>query len=340
MRSNRQNIIGWQAQALTWLIVVMLTFLSNLQYDGPAQAGTFAINTTLFYAAIIYANATWLIPQFYYRKKYAVYILLLLLVLASSVVARTYLSLYIYNTWFATSKEQLSMRAFSFSAFSAVFILLFSYFFRLALNYFTLSKKQAAITAEKAQAELALLKQQLHPHFLFNTLNNIYYVAGRDSPEAADLIERLSGLMRYFIEEAQKEKVFLKDEIALLKSYIDLESIRMRYEMTVTFEIAGDINRITVPPLLLVPLVENIFKHGVDKRSRDNFAVVQLRVQNSKLLFSAKNRLHPTPGAGRGTGLANLEKRLQLYYGEDYLMQTKQEEEYFTATLEIPVDEN
>lgn len=328
-------------QLLVWLLVFVLHLTSNLQYDGLSQAAVYALMATLFYAAIMYANAYWLIPRFYYHRKYLLYVLLLAVVLVAAVVGRTVLMLFIYNTFYAVKKETLSAKAFTYSSLSAVFILLFSYFFRLALNYFTLSKKQAEIKAAQAQTELSLLKQQLHPHFLFNTLNNIYYVAGKDSPEAADLIERLSGIMRYFIEEARKEKVFLKDEVALLQSYIELESIRMRYEMPVNFAIHGDISNTTVPPLLLMPLAENIFKHGVDKRSKQNFADITLAVNNGRLTFSTINNYYTADGNGNGkTGLANLQKRLQLYYENDYTLTTGRTDDTFVTTLNIPVHED
>lgn len=341
MRYLFKNITGWQVQLLVWLGIFMLLFLSYKQNDATAQSLAFSTISTLFYVVIIYANASWLIPRFYYRKKYVLYGLLLVLVLAIAVVGRTLANLYLYNTYFTSKPEPFTVKGLYFSMFSAVFILLFSYFFRLALNFFTLSKKQAAIQAEKAQTELTLLKQQLHPHFLFNTLNNIYYVAGKDSPEAADLIERLSSIMRYFIEEAKKEKVFLKDEISLLNSYIELESIRMRYEMPVQFTVTGNINNITVPPLLLMPLVENIFKHGVDKRSRDNFAEITLVIESNMLLFTTKNMYYlNTADTSSKTGLANLTKRLQLYYAGNYTLTAKQDAYNFITALQIPVDEN
>jgi len=341
MRHFNKNIVSWQVQLLIWLGVLILSFLSNLQFDGVSQSSSFALITTFFYAVIIYANAAWFIPVYYYTKKYVVYVLLLIALLVVVVAARTLLFSYIYNTFYAVKPEALTAKSFTYSIFSCVFILLFSYFFRLALNFFTLSKKQAEITAEKAQTELALLKQQLHPHFLFNTLNNIYYVAGKDSPEAADLIERLSGIMRYFIEEAKKERVFLKDEVALLKSYIDLESIRMRYEMPVKVNITGNTNSVTMPPLLLMPLVENIFKHGVDKRSKENFAEIFLTISDGRLLFGTKNMCYTSTNNTTGkTGLANLQKRLQLYYDNNYTLTAKQQGDIFIATLQIPVNEN
>jgi len=341
MRFISKNIIGWQVQLLVWLLVLVLQVFSNLQYDGISQSLVFALMTTLFYAGIIYANASWLIPQFYYRKKYALYFSLLAIMLIVTVVGRTLLMMFVYNTFFAVKKESLSARGFTYSGLSAIFILLFSYFFRLALNYFTLSKKQAEIKAAQAQTELSLLKQQLHPHFLFNTLNNIYYVAGKDSPEAADLIERLSSIMRYFIEEAKKEKVFLKDEVALLKSYIELESIRMRYEMPIQFTIDGDISNTIVPPLLLMPLAENIFKHGVDKRSTRNFANIVLAISNGRLTFTTANNYYAPAGDGSSkTGLANLRKRLQLYYSDDYTLTSGCVNSTFITTLNIPMHED
>lgn len=341
MRYIFKNITGWRVQLLVWLGIFILSFLSYRQNDPTAQALTFSAVSTLFYIIIIYANASWLMPVYYYRKNYALYAVLLIVVLAIAVTIRTLANLYLYNTYFTKVPEPLSAKGFYFSIFSAIFILLFSYFFRLALNFFSLSKKQAEINAEKAQTELTLLKQQLHPHFLFNTLNNIYYVAGKDSPEAADLIERLSSIMRYFIEEAKKEKVFLKDEVSLLKSYIELESIRMRYEMPVQFTSTGNISNTIVPPLLLMPLVENIFKHGVDKRSQNNFAEITLAIAGNMLSFTTKNMYYPNiTEVSSKTGLANLTKRLQLYYAGNYTLTAKQEGEAFITALQIPVDEH
>lgn len=342
MQFFNKHITTRQVLAIAWIVVFILSFLSMLQYDPPVQAITYSLMTVAFYASIIYGNTYWLIPRFYARKKFSLYVILLLGLLAVTITSRTLLSMYVYNHFFAVKPEALTARAFLFSAFTAVFIFLFSILLRLALDYFTLNKKQAAIKAEQTATELNLLKQQVHPHFLFNTLNNIYYVASNESPSAADLIERLSSIMRYFIEESRKDRVLLKDEIELLKSYIELERIRMRFEMPVEFSVQWDIGNITVPPLMLLPLVENIFKHGVDKRSRDNFAEITLTINNGTLLFTTRNILHTLQQDlhSSKTGLVNLEKRLQLYYGTNYTLTTQQQDGIFIATLKIPVHEN
>ena len=117
---------------------------------------------------------------------------------------------------------------------------------------------------QKSLAELNLLKSQVQPHFLFNTLNNIYYEAFREAPRTALLIGRLSDIMRYFVDESPKEKVTLATEIKFLENYIALEEIRIRHGVKVTFEQRYEGNPV-IPPMLLMTFVENIFKHGIDR---------------------------------------------------------------------------
>jgi sensor histidine kinase YesM len=337
MRLFNKNIRTGQLQAIIWIIVSVLDFLSNLQYGTSINALEFTILGMLFYAYIIFGNAYWLIPHFYFKKKNSAYILLLLSLLLSAIILGSMGSLYLENIQLTAKTRIIVAKVFVFHTFSAVLIFIFSVLYRLTLDYFVLNKKQDEIKAEKAQTELHLLKQQLHPHFLFNTLNNIYYVAQNGSAEAAELIERLSNIMRYFIEESTKEKVLLKDELELLKSYIELESIRMRYEMPVDLRIQGTIEDIMIPPLLLLPLVENIFKHGVDKRSKENFAEIDLRVEDGQLLFTTSNRHYQMDSTdlGRKTGLINLEKRLVLYYENNYELITEKRVDIFTVKLRI-----
>ncbi len=272
MRVFKKNINTGQLQVAIWTLVTFLSYLSNLQYGSASNALNFTVLEMLFYAIIICGNTYWLIPRFYAKRKTVAYIVLLVLLLTFAVIFGALGTVFLDQPFGAPTKTGITIKILAYHIFSAVLIFIFSVLYRLALDYFVLSKTQDQIKAEKAQTELDLLKQQVHPHFLFNTLNNIYYVAQKGSPEAADLIERLSDIMRYFVEESKKEKVMLKDELELLKSYIELESIRMRYEMPVDFEINGEIDSVIIPPLLLLPIVENIFKHGIDKRSKNNFA--------------------------------------------------------------------
>ena len=137
---------------------------------------------------------------------------------------------------------------------------------------------------QKSQAELNLLKSQVQPHFLFNTLNNIYYEAYREAPRTAKLIERLSDIMRYFVDESPKDEVSLGTEIQFLENYIALEKIRIRGEIELDF--IKDCNSdLRIPPMLLMTFVENIFKHGIDKSSSQNKIELSLVQQDGYLLF-------------------------------------------------------
>ena len=341
MSGISKNIRQRNFQIVLWMFFFVTNFISNLQYDPLVHALVFAILSMVFYAAIIYGNAYWLIPRFYDRRKYIAYAFSVLLLLSATVFVRSILADFIVRT-FTNGKGQDLAKALSYSAVGALWIFFISVMYRLALNYFALSKKQNEIDAEKARTELHSLKQQIHPHFLFNTLNNIYYVAHKDSPEAAELIERLSGIIRYFIEESRKDVVYLQNEIELLRSYIELETIRMRYEMPVHFKIKGNISAITIPPLLLLPLVENIFKHGVDKRNTNNFARISLKIGPDRLTFTTLNRYFPPLETNQKskTGLFNLGKRLKLYYENNYELIASKRDHIFISRLQIPVYEN
>ena len=221
MRHFSRHISLLKLQVMIWPIVFGLDFFSNLQYDRPTKALAFAILAILFYGSIIYGNGSWLIPQFYQQKRRFAYLVAAAILLVSAILLRCLGALWILRLFAANGSAKITPGLLLYSAFSGIWIFLFSVLYRLAMDYFTLSRRQNEMTAEKARTELHLLKQQVHPHFLFNTLNNIYYVARKGAPEAADLIERLSAIMRYFIDEVKKDEVPLQEEIDLLKSYIE-----------------------------------------------------------------------------------------------------------------------
>ena len=328
-----------QLQALFWLVIFTLHLVGNLQYDPAPKAFAYAVLTLCFYGVIIYGNTYWLIPRLYQRHHRWAYGAAIFLLLAVTTVIRTFLALRIANSAPNHEPNTLTPGMFAYGGFSALWVFIFSILYRLTLNYFPLMQREKAIQAEKTEAELRLLKQQIHPHFLFNTLNNIYYEAQKKSPEAADLIERLSEIMRYFMEESLKDRVSLRHELDLLNSYIELENVRMRHGMPVQFTTTGPVDTTVLPPLLLLPLVENIFKHGVDKRSSCNFARIDLEVSDNRVHFTTENPIHNCSRhvSERRSGLANLKKRLDLYFRDQYVLQTRQSENSYIAHLEFPL---
>jgi len=191
------------------------------------------------------------------------------------------------------------------------------YMILVGLGVFWLTKQLISITKlknEKAKTELMLLKSQVNPHFFFNMLNNLYGLVGKDAKKAQELILKLSDMMRYSIYEGEKETVTLKEEVDYLKNYIELHKMRYHKKIDVSFncQIEEDYK---VMPLLFIILLENAFKHGVE-RLRDNAYVnVNMIIINNEIQFTVENNFDNFENIkGFGIGLKNLKRRLELVY--------------------------
>lgn len=168
---------------------------------------------------------------------------------------------------------------------------------------------------EKKQAELMHLKSQVNPHFFFNTLNNLYGLVEQDTAKAQQLILKLSDMMRYSIYEGQNDWVTLADEITYLENYMDLHRMRYHKEITIRFEVEAEDRSIKIMPLLFIIMVENAFKHGVEKLRRDAFVHIRLKATTKTVDFEIENNFDAEEvGGSEGIGLKNLKKRLDLVY--------------------------
>jgi len=221
-----------------------------------------------------------------------------------------------------------------------ILIYVLSLVFRIAIAYFTLKQQTEEILLQKSQAELNLLKSQVQPHFLFNTLNNIYYKVYKVDPVSAGLIERLSDIMRYFVDESPKEVVPLATEVAFIENYMALEKIRIRHGASITFEKDYD-PELRIPPMLLMTFIENIFKHGIDKSRTQNQIMISLIQNDGYLLFKTTNHLVASAGTKHtnGFGIENLTQRLKMLYGGQFELKIDKEKESYTAFLKIPLYE-
>lgn len=171
------------------------------------------------------------------------------------------------------------------------------------------------------KAELANLRYRISPHFLFNTLNNLYALTLAKSDKAPQIVLHLSQLMRYLLQD-EPEKVYLQQEIDYLKSYLELEKIRLGNTATITMNICGEIKDQKIPPMTLLPFVENSFKHGLNQSVADGYVIVEIQVTEQELFFYIENSISksiftPPPKETTGTGLKNLRRRLELLYGNE-----------------------
>lgn len=218
---------------------------------------------------------------------------------------------------------------------------LFSIFFFGIIKYTHDFRKLKAdaqqLRIEKQEAELNYLKSQTNPHFLFNTLNNIYALARAKSDEAPEAILRLSKILRFMLYEAGGEYIAIEQELKILSDYIALEQLRYDESLHINFSYDLEDPRQAVPPLLLIPLVENAFKHGVSETRGRPFVDIHLSVKGRQLAFGVKNSSEAPAGEGsirENIGLSNLRRQLELLY-TDYSLSVQQGEGQFTATLKI-----
>jgi hypothetical protein len=326
-------------QWLIWSILFCMLFFYILEEYPLSDAFNYAIHSVLSYAIIIYGNALWLMPRLYRKKRYLAYTVSILALLIVITFLRVQGQMYVWYHYILGTPYHLGFRNYIYPFIINTLFFIFSIAFRFTLDFFQIRQQQEQLLKQHAEAQLSLLKAQVQPHFLFNTLNNIYFVAQRESPATADLIEKLSSIMRYFLEQGPKQEIPLTAELDFIRNYIELEKMRMRYPVQTTIELPEDLSAIKIPPMLLIPLVENVFKHGIDKREENNYISIRLQISH-RLDFSVCNRIRPhTAGysKGWGIGLNNLSKRLSILYGDKFILESDRSQDSYTSKLNIPL---
>lgn len=209
---------------------------------------------------------------------------------------------------------------------------------KLIKRWWLKQKETEQLSTAKAAAELQLLKAQVHPHFLFNTLNNIYSFTLNASPKAPEIIKKLSDLLHYIIYECNQPAVALEKELEMIKDYMGLERIRYGAQMDMQIDIRGNDSGKLIAPLLLIPFVENSFKHGTSKMLSRPYMNLNINVENNILYFvltNSKPEKYIGPLHNSGIGLGNVKKRLQLLYPGCHDLKMTEEPGHFTVVLEI-----
>ncbi len=200
----------------------------------------------------------------------------------------------------------------------------------------TRTKVEQLLITEKLETELKYLRHQTNPHFLFNTLNNIYALARKKSDDTADAIMRLSKLLRFMLNDAAKPLITILDEIKIIEDYIDLERIRYNERLTVNFQKNMDDDQELISPLLLLPFIENAFKHGASESRFLSYIHIELKLHDGFLKFSIINSKESGASEclGANIGLSNVKRQLELLYTE-YDMQVMNEDSRFLISLTI-----
>jgi len=298
------------------------------------------VYSMLFNALLFYSHYSYLIKKYLpdNLKKYFLYGSCLLLLITGG---ETWADLVQLNQTTMNYPAHLAQTLFYFNIKINIAYWFLAVIFKIIIDWLNQVKTQKEIKAKQTETELALLKSQVHPHFLFNTLNTLYssaYESGDDI--TADGIGRLSHLLRYMLYETQTQKVPLDNEIDYLKDYISLQEMRFAQDTNVDFHITGDTGNYMVAPMLLITLVENAFKHGISPALKTSITI-NLIYQEEKLVFIVENDLLKTrskstlEGSAGGLGLINLKKRLTMIYPQQHSFESYNANNKFIAQLEL-----
>ncbi len=294
-----------------------------------------------------YFNIYYLVPQFLKQKKYGVYLIGFMGNLALSPL------LILIGFWIAFQFDWEIMQAFlagdiwfpavyasSFSTILAVMIL------KLSKEWIAERQKSQVLEKEKLETELKFLRSQYNPHFLFNTINSIFFLIRKDQERASDALAKFSDLLRYQLYECNEPTIPLQKEVAFLRNFIELEQLRHETALEVRFcTYPKDNLQGAIAPFLLMPFIENAFKHVSKGKDLPHFIQCKLHLENQTLQFEVENSAHPKqdsansplPNPYGGIGLENVRRRLTLLYPERHslLIQAKEHSFYVHLTLQL-----
>jgi two-component system LytT family sensor kinase len=250
---------------------------------------------------------------------------------------------YVLVVYFLDYDPSRPSRLFSLSLLLHFFTLFLALAYSLSKERFKAERHQKEIEGEKMKTELDFLKSQVNPHFLFNTLNNLYAESKKHkNPTLSNGIAKLSHMMRYMIYDSNETFVYLDKEIEFLDSFIELQMLRISPNdpFELTKEVGPYNSSIKIAPILLQPIVENAFKHGI-KLEEQSYIDIKLFVKESKLLFSVKNSKSNNSRSieHSGIGLSNIRRRLELIYPENHSLQIEENSDHFSVTLELHINE-
>jgi two-component system LytT family sensor kinase len=349
-----------------WSCFLLLPFLF---YPRPREMdftffferfNTLFIINNAFIIAFYYFNTYLFLPRFFDRKQFIGYsILILALLVFYGFLPRIYHGIFGWPppTQLATAFGRPPggaggpggpggngrvVRPLINSVNILIFLLVFVFStgIRVINEWMRSEQRNKEIANEKLKAELSFLKAQINPHFLFNTLNNIYALASAQSEHTAAAVMKLSSIMRYVLTEARNDLVPLEKEIQFTTHYIELQKMRLTDKTIIEFSVEGDPLGRQIAPLLLLPFVENAFKYGISTRERSPISIL-LEIRREYLYFSICNHKHLNTmlrvSDTTGIGINNTRRRLDLFYEDRYALDIQDKTNEFSVKLKIPV---
>jgi two-component system, LytTR family, sensor kinase len=324
------------------LFVLSLAIVIDLPHSMPSLKVPaeliYYIVTRIFPLFVFYTCYFWLVPVYLAKKKIIVFVaLLFLLVNVVTFTGYTILQL-LHNILDSTPKHLFYRFRMHLSGVLAMSVAAaFGIVFRIVTGWFDEMQNARILEEEKLRSELMLLKAQVNPHFLFNTLNNIDSLIHTDQAKASEALIKLSSLLRYVIYDAIKDKVPLRMELEHIEGYIDLQRLRYSRNNSILFEIDGNPDGKIIAPVLFLPFIENAFKHTTSDGIARGLEV-RFSLHEDSVDFYCSNYLTRSENKGAGGfGLENIRKRLEMQYPGRYTLQTGSSEDKYITRLTLLV---
>ena len=323
-----------------WIFYVGNSVLTYDQYYinlvGMGNIAVKQASIYLSYIILFYINYFLLIPRYLSLKKYVHYSF------AGIILIGFTLFLMILNSffldWYFETKNGFfindRLKSIGYIILQSFFYMVISVGAKFTSDWFKNQKLREDLQKEKIISELALLKYQISPHFLFNTLNNIYSLTMRNSPKSFIAIHQLSEIMRYILNVAQMQFVPIQKEIEYLKSYIELQKLRLKKPEIVKLNLPTKTFDIQITPIILIPIVENAFKHS-DLESEDAIIKISLEIDDNKIIFITENKIEKSNLEPSGIGLKNLKRRLEIIYNHNFTLKNYEKDSFYFVELII-----
>jgi len=330
----------WISHILFWAGLFSLLVVLNKSQRGMLITLSRECINLGFYITLVYTNLLFLIPRYLNRQKFLAYLLLMLLTcllmtpFKSMALHRGGLPEFVDSFW-----ELQAGYFFMFVTVSG-----FSTIGNIVVDWFSQINMRQQLENRTMQSELQFLRSQINPHFLFNTLNSLYALTLKKSEKAPEMVIKLSDMMRYMLYECNEKKVRLTQELQYLQNYISLEKLRQGEAITIELDVIGDPEDKYIVPLLLIPFLENAFKHSLpNSLTEPRYVKMQLAFHTEMLFFRIVNNKaivsHPAeviPAVG-GIGLENVNRRLQLLYPKSYELNVMNLPTEYSVTLRLPL---
>ena len=331
-------------QVIFWLgYIIFVTAIFAYVYEINIALEQ-AIMNAISLAIVIYINLWILIPYLLEKKKFWLYGFAGILIICLLAYVRIHYSQLSLNVPLLlreniTPLEPIRLFATIFLPFLGAFFVSLS--FKLAEGWLQNLTTQATQKSQQLEAELKFLRTQINPHFLFNTLNNIYTLCLLKEDNAAPMVMKLSHMMRYMLYECRENKVDLKKEIEFLENYIELQKIKSDTEQNITFKVSGNLNHLKIAPLILLSFVENCFKHGNIDSDQNAWVIIDIQAFKNILHINIANSIGDYTRkkvADSGIGLQNTQRRLELIYPQEHTLKIDAHNQEFKINLTLELE--